>query len=200
MKGGDKMKKNLMILAMLICISLMGSFVSAESTQGINVKIAETINLIITPANLDFGEIIQGSVDNVPTNGPIKFSAGAGSNANMNVEFTSVTANGLFELMEIETETAVWKLITTKPVVQLTCTVVEDICTYADKDVNAKLKVPAGYPAGTKTGIITYTVTGAAPICTPDCSGKVCGGGDGCGGSCAITCAGICNEGVCSIV
>lgn len=156
------MKKILMVSAILSCMILMSSLVLAVSQeQGVNAAIAETISLIITPANLEFGEIIQGSTENVK---PITFTAGAGANVNMNIEFTSVTKNGLFELMELETSTGIFTKITDKPAVSMPCTVIDNVCTYTARSINAKLKVPAGYPAGTKTGVITYTITGPAPI------------------------------------
>ena len=156
------MKKILMFSAILSCMILISSLVLAVSQdQGINAAIAQTINLIITPANLEFGEIIQGSTENVK---PITFTAGAGANVDMNIEFTSVTNNGLFELMELEASPGIFTKITDKPAVSMPCTVIDNVCTYTAQSINAKLKVPAGYPAGTKTGVITYTITGPATI------------------------------------
>jgi len=127
------------------------------------VKIDELTNVDITPITLDFGTVRQGSTNNTPNNGPIKFTAVAGANTNMTVTFTGVT-EGLFSLIQLEIPSGIWVNILTHPDVSLDCVLNADGgCTYTPVTVNSKLSIPIGFPSGTKIGTITYTITGIHP-------------------------------------
>ena len=154
--------KKILILVLLSSIILMSSFVIALD-QSVKATISEYTNVSVTPDILDFGTVLTCSQNN-PSSFPITFSA-VGSNTNVNIEFTSVTA-GLFDGISVAKQETnqTWVSIGSKPVVSLSCTKVSNACTYTNVLFDARLNVPCGIVAGVKSGAITYTITSTTPV------------------------------------
>jgi len=166
MKGGEKMNKLVLVLAML---SLMGAFAMAESLQITTIVGDQPISFALTPDTLDFGTLIPGgSAGNSVA--PITFTVNSG-NQDVSLTVTDVTTdilgNNLFTLIDLSKDGSTWADIigVTETV---PCAPVNEVCTYTQVlSWNAKLAIPAKTTPGTKTGTIVYTVTGQPPALTP---------------------------------
>jgi hypothetical protein len=151
----------LMVFGMMLGVS--GFVLGDTGNSGVSVNIDGEPGLTISPTVLEFGSLIQGTVNNIAEN-PITFTPDTGANQDITVEIDSVDAGTLFELMEFEIGDT-WTPIENNPAINLPCVLSGDIpiCTYTPVNIRARLDVPSGYPSGIHEGTIVYTITGVSP-------------------------------------
>lgn len=148
MKGGEKMKKLFLILAIL-CLGAVMPMISAaqtQQTQPVSVTVAEETKLTIAPASLDFGS----ARPLIPKEGQNVTFDSTGSNVDVSVG-SSVEQGSIFENINFLLSGGVLKNIKE---FSISLPISSPIGT-----VGTQISVPTGIIPGLRTGIITYTIT-----------------------------------------
>lgn len=148
------------LILLLVIVSLMASFgvISViAGDQNATVTVNGTTEIVINPTTINFGSVIQGSINNPAINGPITLDAAAGANTNMTIEVTNVVG------MPFDTGLKFGGALAKTQTFALNCVVVSGICTYTQVSIIPTLDIPAGFATSVANGVITYTVTGIAP-------------------------------------
>ena len=127
---------------------------SFENTQALETGVGPDVSLSISPATLNFGTLVAGTINNPGLD--VMFDA-TGSNVDVSVEVDSVVG--------FPYETGL-KFNGANPKGQKTtlpCLLSGGVCSYTPVEWTTSLTVPTGTRAGTYSGTITYIITGPAP-------------------------------------
>ncbi len=150
------MRKILVLLMTLSILTLMFSLSNVIAlSQGLSVTIKEDLNVVITPTNVEFGEVTAGSIDNLAKNGNIIIDP-TGSNVKTIYVYVSVD-----EIEPFKTGLKFDGRLADGLNYDLIC--IENPWEHIPKIIKPTLDVPLGAYAGTISGVVTYTITGSSP-------------------------------------